>query len=101
MTPGTPVPKVIYVPHARLGMKLPFSVFKRADRRFYLVKFKNNQTGDYFHPLSTKKETEAEAVQVAFEWLKNGVPLKKEIIPFKKYSLRDLAKEADLNSVCL
>ena len=78
-------------------MKLPFSVFKRADRRFYLVKFKNNQTGDYFPPLSTKKETEAEAVQVAFEWLKNGVPLKKEVISFKKYSLRDLAKEAELN----
>ena len=53
-----------------LGMKLPFSVFKRADRRFYLVKFKNNETGAYFPPLSTKKETEAEAVQVAFEWLK-------------------------------
>lgn len=79
-----------------LGMKLPFSVFKRADRRFYLVKFKNSQTGEYLPPLSTKKETEAEAIQVAFEWLKNGIPHRKEVIPFKKYTLRDLAKETEL-----
>jgi len=79
-----------------LGMKLPFSVFKRANRRYYLVKFKNNQSGDYSPPLSTKKETEAEAIQVAFEWLKNGIPNKREVIPFKKYTLRDLAKDADL-----
>jgi integrase len=78
-------------------MKLPFSVFKRTDRRFYLVKFRNNQTGGYFPPLNTKKETEAEAIQVAFEWLKNGIPTKKEEIPFKKYSLRDMAKEIELN----
>ena len=78
-------------------MKLPFSVFKRADRRFYLVKFKNNKTGGYFPPLSTKKETEGEAIQVAFEWLKNGVPCQKESIPFKQYTLRDLAKKAEIN----
>ncbi|MCL2441675.1 MAG: site-specific integrase [Treponema sp.] len=79
-------------------MKLPFIVFKRADRPYYLVKFKNNQTGDYLSPISTKKTTEAEAVQVAFEWLKDGIPRKNETISFKKYSLRDLTKEADLNN---
>ena len=78
-------------------MKLPFSVFKRANRPYYLVKFKNNQTGDYLPPISTKKETEAEAIQVAFDWLKNGIPKKGETVNYKKYSLRDMAKDADLN----
>ena len=32
------------------------------------------------------------------KWLNDGIPKKREIIPFKKYSLRDLAKEADLNN---
>jgi len=80
-----------------LGMKLPFTIFKRADRPYYLVKFRNNQTGKYLTPVSTKKETEAEAIQIAFEWLKDGIPKKNEIISYKKYSLRDLAKDADLN----
>jgi len=81
-----------------LGMKLPFTVFKRADRPYYLVKFKNNQTGNYLPPISTKKQTESEAIQIAFEWLKDGIPQKKEVIPFKKYTLRNLAKETDLNN---
>ena len=68
-------------------MKLPFFIFKRADRKFYLVKFKN-ETGGYHPPLSTKKETEVEAVQVAFEWLKNGIPYHNEVILFKKYTSR-------------
>jgi integrase len=75
----------------------PFSVFKRAGYRSYLVKFKNEKTGKYLAAISTKQETEAEAVQVAFEWLKNGIPHQGEAVSFKKYTLRDMAKEDEIS----
>jgi hypothetical protein len=43
----------------------PFSVFKRADRPFYSVSFKD-ENGKYLPPVSTKKRTEDEAKQTAF-----------------------------------
>jgi len=76
--------------------ELPFSVFKKGQRRNFYVRFKNEQTGEYRSAISTKKETKAEAIQTAFEWLKNGIPQKGEPIDFKKYTLRDMAKEADI-----
>jgi len=54
--------------------KLPFSVFRRAGRRFYYVAFKNEKTGDYLPAISTRQETEAGAVSIAFQWLKDGIP---------------------------
>jgi hypothetical protein len=95
VTPETQFPRSLACHVARLGMKLPFSIFKRADRPYYLVKFKNSQNGSYLPPISTKKKTEDEAVQIAFEWLKDGIPKKNKVIPIKKYSLRALSKEAD------
>jgi len=56
---------------------------------------KNEQTGKYLPEKSTKKETKTEVIQTAFDWLKNGIPQKAETINFKKYTLRDMAKEAD------
>jgi len=47
--------------------------------------------------MSTKKETKAEAIQTAFDWLRNGIPQKGETIDLKKYTLRDMAKEADIS----
>jgi integrase len=76
--------------------QLPFSVFKKGQRRFFYVRFKNEQTGEYLPVISTKKETKAEAIQTAFDWLRNGIPQKGEPINFKKYTLRDMAKEADI-----
>jgi len=46
---------------------LPFSVFKKNDRRFFSVRFKNEETGKYLPAISTKKETEAEAIKIAFD----------------------------------
>ena len=74
---------------------LPFSIFKKRDRRFYSVRFKNEQTGKYLPPINTKKETEKEAMQIAFEWLKDGIPQNGGTIGLKKYSLRDMTKETD------
>ena len=70
--------------------KLPFSIFRRGRRRFYYVAFKNQLTGDYLPAISTKQETEAGAIQNRSEGSRT------ETVPLKKYSLRDMAKEADL-----
>jgi integrase len=74
---------------------LPFSVFKRANRPCYLVAFKNEKTGTYLHPISTRQTDEAAAIKTAYEWYKNGVPQKDKVIDLKEYTLRDLAKQAD------
>jgi len=50
--------------------QLPFSVFKKGQRRFYYVRFKDELTGKYLPTISTKKETKAEAIQTAFDWLR-------------------------------
>jgi hypothetical protein len=78
--------------------KLPFSIYKRAGRRYYYVQFKNGQTGEYMSAISTKQETESGAVSVAFQWLKDGIPNKGEAIPLKKYSLQDMAWEAEVSA---
>jgi len=36
--------------------QLPFSVFKKGQRRFFYVRFKNEQTGEYLPVISTKIE---------------------------------------------
>jgi len=53
----------------------PFSLIKRADRPFFLVSFKDDN-GKYLPPISTKKKNEDEAKEVAFSWLRNGIPQK-------------------------
>jgi hypothetical protein len=75
---------------------LPFSVFKRANRPCYLVAFKNEKTGAYLPPVSTRQTDEAAAIKTAYEWFKNDVPQKDKVVNLKEYTLRDLAKEADL-----
>ena len=77
--------------------KLPFLVFKKGQRRYFYVRFKNGQTGEYLPVISTKKETEAEAIETAFQWLRDGIPRKGETVDFKKYTLRDMAKDADIS----
>ena len=74
---------------------LPFSVFKRANRPCYVVAFKNERTGTYLPPISTRQTDEAAAIKVAYEWFKNGVPNKNNVVNLKDYTLRDLAKEVD------
>jgi len=54
----------------------PFSVFKRTDRPYYLVSFKDD-AGNFLPPVSTKKKTEDEAMEIAFKWLRDGIPQKR------------------------
>jgi hypothetical protein len=61
---------------------LPFCVFKRTGREFYYVKFKNS-LGHYDPAISTRQETKAAAIAIAYNWLKNGKPTAEgEIITF-------------------
>ncbi|MDR0720092.1 MAG: site-specific integrase, partial [Treponema sp.] len=74
--------------------KYPFSVFKRSDRTCFSVAFKS-QSGKYLKPLSTGKKTEDEAFQVAFQWLRDGVPgrqEKTEALTVNQLALQDFVR---------
>jgi len=73
--------------------RLPFTVFKRANRPCYSVKFKNDATGEYYPAISTRQKTEAEAVKTAFAWLRDGIPRKREPVKVQDLSLKDTARK--------
>jgi len=70
----------------------PFCVFKRNDRPCFLVKFKD-EAGNYLPPVSTKKEDRNEAIQVAFKWLRDGIPQKKAVVKVSDLSLKDIVRK--------
>jgi integrase len=72
----------------------PFSIFKRADRPYYSVAFKD-QNGKYLTPISTKKKTEDEAVKTAFQWLRDGISQKRAALNVKQLELKDLSKKIE------
>jgi integrase len=74
---------------------LPFSVFKRAGRPCYVVAFKNERTGSYLPPISTRQTDESAAIKTAYEWFRDGIPQKAKVHSIKQFSLRDMLKEAD------
>ena len=53
---------------------LPFCVFKRKRSKYYYVKFKDFK-GKYLPALSTKQLDKSLAIEVSFEWLREGKPL--------------------------
>ena len=76
---------------------LPYSIFKRSDRPYYLVSFKNEITGEYFPAISTKQVTKTAATKTIIEWLRDGIPQKKGVaISLKTLALRSLFKQAEL-----
>jgi len=70
----------------------PFCVFKRNDRPCFLVKFKDDD-GNYLPPVSTKKKNKDEAIQVAFKWLRDGIPQKKAVVRVNDLSLKDIVRK--------
>jgi hypothetical protein len=75
----------------------PFSIFKRADRPYYLVSFKGKD-GKYLPAVSTKKKAEQEAVQIAFQWLRDGVPQKNKNSPslnVRQISTKNMARKIE------
>ena len=78
--------------------KLPFLIYRWAGRRFYYVEFRNPETGTSFPAVSTKKEAKAEAVEVAFGWLRDGIPGRNgATVTAREYGLRDMARRADVS----
>ena len=70
----------------------PFSVFKRADRSCYSVSFKDS-SGKYLRPVSTGKKTEKEAMDMAFIWLRDGIPQKEVAIRVSDLPLKDTVRK--------
>jgi hypothetical protein len=73
--------------------RLPFSIFKRADRPCYLVSFKNEATGEYYPAISTRQRTESEAMKTAFTWLQNGIPKKRTPMKVQDLALKDVPRK--------
>ena len=70
----------------------PFSLYKRADRPYFLVSFKNAD-GKFLAGISTKKKNEEEALAVALLWLRDGVPQTKEKFHTHELILKETAKK--------
>ena len=70
----------------------PFTVFKRSNRPFYFVSYKD-ANGKFLSPISTKKTEEKEAMQVAFAWLRDGIPKKDNAVKVQDLSLKDVARK--------
>jgi len=69
----------------------PFSVFKRADRTCYSVAFKD-ANGKLLPPMSTKKTTHDEAMKVAFQWLRDGIPQKQNAVKVHDLALKEVGR---------
>jgi hypothetical protein len=77
----------------------PFSIFKRSNRPFYFVSFKD-ASGKQLSPVTTKKTTEKEAMQVAFEWLRDGIPKKNTVVKVQDLALKEMLRNLkDKNEV--
>jgi integrase len=88
--------------YRRFGMAhLPFSVFRREGRCFYYVQFKDKK-GDYLPAVSTKQTSEAEAIETAFKWLREGRPTKNgsRIGISLQEALREVKTTAEADFVC-
>ena len=70
----------------------PFSIFKRADRSCFSVSFKDSN-GKYLRPVSTGKKTENEAVQVAFQMLRDGIPLNEKAVTVQDLAFKDMVRK--------
>jgi len=56
------------------------------------VSFKD-ANGKYLRPISTGKKTEKEAVDIAFIWLRDGIPQDKTELSVHHLSLKDVARK--------
>jgi len=70
----------------------PFSLYKRSNRPYYFVSYKD-ENGKPLNPISTKMKDEKEALQVAFNWLRCGVPKKNKVVSVGELSLKDTARK--------
>jgi len=70
----------------------PFTLYKRSNRPYFFVSYKD-ENGKYLNPISTKMKDEKEALQVAFNWLRCGIPQKNKVVNVGDLSLKDTARK--------
>ena len=70
----------------------PFTVFKRSNRPYYYVSFKD-ANGKFLNPVTTKKKSKKEAMRVAFAWLRDGIPKKNQALKVNDLFLKDAARK--------
>ena len=70
----------------------PFSIFKRADRACFSVAFKD-VNGKYLRPVSTGKKSETEAIQAAFQMLRDGMPHNKSTKTVQDLTFKDMIRK--------
>jgi hypothetical protein len=58
-------------------------ILQDTNRPCYLVAFKNEKTGAYLPPVSTRQTDEAATIRTAYEWYRHGVPQKDKVINLK------------------
>jgi len=75
----------------------PFSLFKRVDRACFSVSFKN-ANGKYLLPVSTGKKTETEAMQVAFQMLRDGIPQNKKAVTVQDLSFKNMMRNINFRT---
>jgi len=77
-------------------IEAPFSIFKRKDKPYFYVQFKNERTGGYLSAISTRQTSEAEAIKTAWEWYNKGIPQKDGKIKIARAEVIDTIKTASL-----
>ena len=70
----------------------PFTVFKRSNRPYYFVSYKDSN-GKFLSPISTKQKTEKEAMQIAFAWLRDGIPKKQTAVTVQDLSFKEIIRK--------
>ncbi|MCL2411090.1 MAG: site-specific integrase [Treponema sp.] len=73
----------------------PFTIFKRSNRPFYFVSFKD-ANGKSLSPISTKQVDEKDAMQIAFAWLRDGIPKKEKSVTVQDLAFKDLLRKIKL-----
>ncbi len=73
----------------------PFCVFKRSNRPYYFVLFKDDSGNYLSKPVSTKKKSKIEAEKVALQWLREGIPQKEKTVKVKDLFLSDTIRKIE------
>lgn len=77
--------------------KLPFSLSKRSNSRFYYVRFKDS-SGNYLSAVSTKESNYDKALKVAWQWYASGeITVKKQSQKINEKSFLQTLRKADIS----
>ena len=78
-------------------VKLPFTISKRKDSKYFSVRFKDEKTGRYLPALSTKQTDRNEAIKTAWAWYSHGtIKGEKKERSLETLSLYDEIRKSDI-----